>query len=210
MKKLFAVMSILCATYALRASTDYYVMFSVFSPGQIPVAKSSIDGVCLNLLYGEVQNINGLSFGIGGSRVREHMNGLQLNGGNVVGSAMAGAQFGLVNLIESDMVGFQCSLWNDVSVYGDGFQLGVCNTTSDFGGLQLGVVNITDKMAGCQIGLFNWECAASEKTAFSDCFYGLQLGLVNWAHQMRGVQVGLLNFIDDKSPFFFPFVNGRF
>ena len=54
MKKLFAVMSILCATYALRASTDYYVMFSVFSPGQIPVAKSSIDGVCLNLLYGEV------------------------------------------------------------------------------------------------------------------------------------------------------------
>ena len=152
MKKLFAVMSILCATYALRASSDYYVMFSVFSPGQIPVAKSSIDGVCLNLLYGEVQNINGLSVGVGCSRVREHMNGLQLNGGNVVGSAMAGAQLGLVNLIESDMAGFQCALWNDVSAYGNGFQLGVCNTASDFGGFQFSLVNITDKMAGFQLG----------------------------------------------------------
>ena len=210
MKKLFAVMSILCATYALQASTDYYVMFSVFSPGQIPVAKSSIDGVCLNLLYGEVQNINGLSFGIGCSRVRERMNGLQLNGGNVVGSAMAGAQLGFVNLIESDMAGFQCALWNDVSAYGDGFQLGVCNTASNFGGLQLGCVNIANKMTGCQLGLFNWESAASENTAASDHFCGLQLGLVNWAYQMRGVQIGLLNFIDGQRLFCFPFVNGRF
>lgn len=211
MKKLFAVMSVLCATYALQASTDYYVMFSVFSPGQIPVAKSSIDGVCLNLFYGEVQNINGLSLGIGGSRVREHMNGLQLNGGNVVGSAVAGAQLGFVNLVESDMVGFQCSMWNDVSAYGDGFQLGVCNTAGDLSGFQLGVVNITDNMTGCQIGIFNWESAASEKSAASDHFCGLQFGLVNWAYQLRGVQVGLLNFIDDnKGLFFFPFVNGRF
>lgn len=210
MKKLFAAMSILCATYALQASTDYYVMFSVFSPGQIPVAKSSIDGVCLNLLYGEVQNINGLSFGIGGSRVREHMNGLQFNGGNVVGSAMAGAQLGFVNLVESDMAGFQFSLWNDVSAYGDGFQLGVCNTVSDFEGFQLGFVNIANKMTGCQLGLFNWESIASESTASSDIFSGLQLGLINWADRINGVQVGLLNFIDDNGLYFFPFVNGRF
>ena len=38
MKKLFAAISVLCAAFALQASTDYYVMFSVFSPGQIPVA----------------------------------------------------------------------------------------------------------------------------------------------------------------------------
>jgi len=156
MKKLFAVMSILCATYALQASTDYYVMFSVFSPGQIPVAKSSIDGVCLNLLYGEVQNANGLSVGIGCSRMREHMYGLQFNGGNVVGSAMAGAQLGLVNLIDSDMAGFQCALWNDVTVGGAGFQLGVCNTAGEFGGLQLGLVNWADSMKGLQIGLLNF------------------------------------------------------
>ena len=186
MKKLFAVMSILCATCALQASTDYYVMFSVFSPGQIPVAKSSIDGVCLNLLYGEVQNINGLSLGTGCSRVREHMYGLQLNGGNVVGSAMGGAQLGLVNLIDSEMAGFQCALWNDVTVDGAGFQLGVCNTTGNFDGFQFSLVNITDKM------------------------FGFQLGLVNWADQMRGVQIGLLNFINDESLFCFPFVNGRF
>ena len=89
MKKLFAVMSILCATYALQASTDYYVMLSVFSPGQIPVAKSSIDGVHLHLIYGDVQNLNGFDFGLGCGRVREHMNGLQIGVLNFNGTGVA-------------------------------------------------------------------------------------------------------------------------
>ncbi len=156
MKKLIAALSILCAACVAQAHTDYYIMFAVFSPGQIPVAKSSIDGVCLNLFYGEVQNVNGLDFGLGCGRVRERMNGLQVNGGNVVGSAMVGAQLGLVNLVDTDMAGFQCSLWNDVSAYGDGFQLGICNTAGDFGGLQLGLVNWADSMKGVQIGLLNF------------------------------------------------------
>lgn len=156
MKKLIAALSVMCATCALHANTDYYVLLAVFSPGQIPVATSSIDGVCINLLYGEVQNANGFDFGVGCGHVREHMNGLQLNGGNVVGSAMAGAQLGLVNLVDGDMAGFQFSLWNDANVLGDGFQLGACNTAGEFNGLQLGLVNWASSMKGVQLGLLNF------------------------------------------------------
>jgi len=156
MKKLITALSILCASLALQAAySDYYIMLSVCAPGQIPIAKSSIDGVRLHLIYGDVQNLNGLDLGIGCGRVREHMNGLQIGGGNVVGTEVAGAQLGLVNLVDGDMAGFQFSLWNDVRAIGDGFQLGVCNTASEFNGLQLGLFNWANSMTGLQIGLVN-------------------------------------------------------
>ena len=157
MKKLITALSILCASFALQAAySDYYVMFSVCAPGQIPIAKSSINGVRLHLIYGDVQNLNGFDFGIGCGRVREHMNGLQIGGGNVVGTDIAGAQLGFVNLADGDMAGFQFSLWNDVRANGAGFQLGVCNTAGDFDGLQLGLVNWANSMTGLQIGLLNF------------------------------------------------------
>ena len=157
MKKLITALSILCASFALQAAySDYYVMLSVCAPGQIPIAKSSIDGIRLHLIYGDVQNINGLDLGIGCGRVREHMNGLQIGGGNVVGTGVAGAQLGFVNLADGDMAGFQFSLWNDVRADGDGFQLGICNTAGDFDGLQLGLVNWANTMTGVQIGLLNF------------------------------------------------------
>ena len=157
MKKLITALSILCASFALQAAySDYYVMLSVCAPGQIPIAKSSIDGVRLHLIYGDVQNLNGFDFGIGCGRVREHMNGLQIGGGNVVGTDVAGAQPGFVNPAAGDMAGFQFSLWNDVRANGAGFQLGVCNTAGDFAGLQLGIVNWADAMTGVQIGLLNF------------------------------------------------------
>ena len=157
MKKLITALSILCASFALQAAySDYYVMFSVCAPGQIPIAKSSINGVRLHLIYGDVQNLNGFDFGIGCGRVREHMNGLQIGGGNVVSTDVAGAQLGFVNLADGDMAGFQLSLWNDVRANGDGCQLGVCNTAGDFAGLQLGLVNWANSMTGLQIGLLNF------------------------------------------------------
>ena len=157
MMKLITALSILCASFALQAAySDYYVMLSVCAPGQSPIAKSSIDGVRLHLIYGDVQNLNGFDFGICCCRVREHMNGLQIGGGNVVGTDVAGAQLGFVNLADGDLAGFQFSLWNDVRADGDGFQLGVCNTAGDFDGLQLGLVNWANTMTGVQIGLLNF------------------------------------------------------
>jgi len=83
MKKLLTVLTVLCASLALQAAySDYYIMLSVCAPGQIPIAKSSVDGVRLHLIYGDVQNLNGLDLGLGCGRVREHMNGLQIGGGN--------------------------------------------------------------------------------------------------------------------------------
>ena len=157
MKKLITALSILCASLALQAAySDYYLMFSVCAPGQIPIAKSSIDGFRLHLIYGDVQNLNGFDFGFGCGRVREHMNGLQIGGGNVVGTGVAGAQIGLVNLADGDMAGVQLSLWNDVRANGDGLQLGICNTAGDFAGLQVGLVNWANSMTGAQIGLLNF------------------------------------------------------
>ncbi len=157
MKKLITALTVLCASFALQAAyTDYHVMLSVCAPGQIPIAQSSIDGVRLHLIYGDLQNLNGFDFGIGCGRVREYMNGLQIGGGNVVGKNVAGAQLGFVNLVGGDMAGFQFSLWNDVRTNGDGFQLGVCNTAGDFDGLQLGLVNWSNTMTGVQVGLLNF------------------------------------------------------
>ena len=157
MKKLITALTVLCASFALQAGyTDYHVMLSVCAPGQIPIAKSSVDGVRLHLIYGDVQNFNGFDFGIGCGRVREHMNGLQIGGCNVVDTDMAGAQFSFVNLVESDMAGVQLSFWNDAHAHGAGVQLGMCNTAGDFDGLQLGLINWADTMTGIQIGLLNF------------------------------------------------------
>ena len=157
MKKLITALSILCASFALQAAySDYYVMFSVCAPGQIPIAKSSIDGVRLHLIYGDVQNLNGFDFGVGCGRVREHMNGLQVGSCNVVDTDVMGVQLGLINLVDSDMGGVQLSLWNDAHAHGAGVQLGICNAAGDFDGLQLGLVNWADTMTGIQIGLLNF------------------------------------------------------
>ena len=53
MKKLLTALMILAAAATLKASTEGYVMLSVFSPGQIPIAATSLNGVRLNALYGE-------------------------------------------------------------------------------------------------------------------------------------------------------------
>ena len=77
MKKLLTALMLLAAATTLNAATDGYIMLSVFSPGQIPIATTSLDGVRLNIIYGECQNINGLDVGLVG-RVRENANGLQI------------------------------------------------------------------------------------------------------------------------------------
>lgn len=156
MKKLLMALAMFCATFALQAEVDGYAMLSVFSPGQLPVPVTSIYGVRFNLIYGECQNLNGLDLGIVG-RVREHANGLQICGGNVIGTDVSGAQLGLVNLVESDFAGFQLALWNDVGGHASGFQCGLWNEIGAHGaGFQLGLVNRAKSLSGLQIGLLNF------------------------------------------------------
>ena len=144
MKKLLTALMILAAAATLKASTEGYVMLSVFSPGQIPIAATSLNGVRLNALYGECQNLNGIDVGVFG-RVRENVNGLQVSAVSSVGTDVVGAQLGLVNVVEADFVGFQLALWNDVGATAKGFQLGLVNRANMLEGLQIGLLNFIDE-----------------------------------------------------------------
>ena len=144
MKKLLTALMILAAAMSLKASTDGYVMLSVFSPGQIPIATTSLDGVRLSLIYGECQNLNGVDVGLVG-RVRENMNGLQVAAASSVGTDVAGAQLGLLNFVEADYSGFQLGLWNDVGGAVAGFQLGLVNFAGQLKGLQVGLLSVIEE-----------------------------------------------------------------
>lgn len=144
MKKLLTALMILAAAATLKASTEGYVMLSVFSPGQIPIAATSLNGVRLNALYGECQNLNGVDVGVFG-RVRENVNGLQVSAVSSVGTDVVGAQLGIVNVVEADFVGFQLALWNDVGATAKGFQLGLVNRANMLEGLQIGLLNFIDE-----------------------------------------------------------------
>ena len=141
MKKILIAAVIAFAAVSLRADADGYFMLSVFSPGQLPPASSTIYGARLSLIYGDCHELYGVDFGAAGS-VREHMNGAQLNL--------------FWNGIGTDMAGFQLGVANTVEGYFAGLQLGLVNVADELYGCQIGLVNVTTHLYGCQIGLLNF------------------------------------------------------
>ena len=167
MKKILMALMVFAAAASLKANTEGYVMLSVFHPGQIPIATTSLDGIRINLIYGECQNLNGFDFGISG-RVRERMNGFQLAGCNLIGTDANGVQFAFANYVESDFAGFQLGLWNCIGGMGSGFQLGVWNEALKFSGFEMGIVNWSGAVNGFQLGIVNRDDAV-EVFAGEDC-----------------------------------------
>lgn len=143
MKKLLTIVLILAAMASLKVDANQYAMLSVFAPGQIPMAQEHLDGVRLNIIYGECMSMNGFDVGLIG-RTRERFNGFQLAACSSVGTDAAGFQLGLFNLVEQDYAGFQLSLWNYVGGTCDGFQLGLVNWAGRLNGLQIGLLNFVD------------------------------------------------------------------
>ena len=141
MKKILIAAVIAFAAVSLRADADGYFMLSVFSPGQLPPASSTIYGARLSLIYGDCHELYGVDFGATGS-VRERMNGAQLNL--------------FWNGVGTDMAGFQCGVANTVEGYFAGLQLGLVNVADELYGCQIGLVNVTTHLYGCQIGLLNF------------------------------------------------------
>lgn len=197
MKKVLAALMIFAAAASAQANTDGYVMLSVFYPGQIPIATTSLDGMRMNIIYGECQNINGFDIGISG-RVRERMNGLQIAGANLIGTDANGAQLALVNYIESDFAGCQVGVWNCIGGEGKGFQLGVYNDVAKFSGFQMGIVNWAHAFNGFQLGLVNY--ASKLKDEMRGNF--VQVGLVN----INGTAVNAENG-EREAKYVLPFVN---
>lgn len=155
MKKLLTMCAVLCSACVLQAEADYYAMVSLWSPGQIPTSTSvRIDGVRLGVFYGDCARLNGLDVVVGGARVRERFNGLQVAGVFSRTVNVAGAQIGFANFVENEFYGAQFGAWNH-SQHGYGAQFGVVNTAAYFAGFQLGVFNWADDLDGLQLGLVN-------------------------------------------------------
>ncbi len=155
MKKLLMAIAILCSVPALCAEPDYYATLCAWSPGQIPMASSSVIwGVRGTLFYGDLARLNGLDLAIGANRTRERFNGLAIAGVFNRANSAAGWQIGFANVVETGFSGFQLGAWNHAGA-GYGTQWGVVNTAGYFAGLQLGLLNWAGDLDGLQLGLVN-------------------------------------------------------
>lgn len=143
MKKLL-MMIMIAAIASLNANAGHYAMVSAFAPGQIPIADEQVNGVRINLIYGDCMSVNGLDVGLIG-RTRARFNGLQIAGCSVVGTDMAGCQLGLLNFVDTGFSGFQFSLWNDVGGTARGLQIGLVNFANDLKGAQIGLLNLINE-----------------------------------------------------------------
>ena len=113
-------------------------MLSLFTPAQVPSPDWEVQGLRVNLLYGECVNLYGLDLGVV-NRLEGEMICLQAGLVNLSGKQFTGLQLGLVNY--SDRV--------------KALQVGLYNGGDDISGLQIGLINNVRIMRGCQLGLIN-------------------------------------------------------
>lgn len=212
MKKFVFAVSLFAAVAAFAEKTP--VMFSLFTPVQVPSRAYDVTGFRLSLLYGDCKNFTGLDIGVvdhtGGD-----FTGIQIGGVNVVDDRFLGGQLGLVNWNSHDV-----REWDKVST---GAQIGVLNYAGSFCGLQDGIVNVTgDKFSGLQSGFVNFthdllgaQCGGYivfGVNVASGKVRGCQIGLFNYAEEMEsGLQIGIVNVISRNGWLpVLPIVNGHF
>lgn len=214
MKKLVFAACLFAAAAAFAETTP--VMFSLFTPVQVPSRAYDVTGFRLSLLYGDCKNFAGLDIGVvdhtGGD-----FTGIQIGGVNVIDDRLLGGQVGLVNWNSSEV-----REWDKIST---GAQIGLLNYAGSFCGLQGGVVNFTgDSFTGLQSGFFNLTRDMKGLQCGGACFgligvnvvsgtmRGCQVGLVNYAEEMGcGLQIGIVNIIARNGWLpVLPIVNGRF
>lgn len=129
------------------------VMFSLFTPVQLPGEDFDVGGFRLDLLWGTCCNFDGLDIGVVGL-AKNHANGLCVNVVTYAGGDGIGLDVGGVNYFGGDFIGAQIGLANWVES-GDLVQIGVLNRAYDARGHQIGLVNSAQHFEGVQIGLVN-------------------------------------------------------
>ena len=213
MKKLVLAACLIAAGAAMSETTP--VMFSLFTPVQVPSRAYDVTGFRLSLLYGDCKNFKGLDIGVV-DHTGGNFTGIQIGGVNVVDDRFLGGQVGLVNWNSSDV-----REWDRQSI---GAQFGGINYAGTFCGYQGGLVNICgDKFTGLQGGFVNCtrdldglQCGASwliiGVNFASGKVRGCQIGLFNYAEEMEsGLQIGFVNVISRGGWLpVLPIVNGRF
>lgn len=114
------------------------LMVSVYTPLQLPLKPgvpitNAVNGLRINLLYGNVDFLKGLDVGVC----------------NIVNRSATALQIGVINQSDS-FRGWQLGVINASSVF-KGFQLGLINYTDAGRGVQIGLININ---ADTDVGFF--------------------------------------------------------
>lgn len=163
--------------------------FSFWAPDlQLVDASEDINGLRINLVYGENNNVTGLDLGIIGV-THGDFKGFAWNLGNSVNGNATGILWqGFYGNIDGRFAGWQ-DAW-------------IARLKGESAGLQTALVGLVEgSLRGVQVGLFN---KANEVR-------GLQLGFVNWAENLHGVQIGLINYAKNSDLFpVLPIVNWSF
>lgn len=197
----------------LQAQTDtiHAVRFSIFDPVTLPPRAGNNGSVfSLHLFYGRGASVHGVDIGLGVSRIRGYVNGLQtgmvlVNGPGTFRGIQAGLLFnsnrgpfkgvqlgGNWSLQKGDMRGWQFSWFGNTITSGSmyGAQLShLWNHAGRYGhGLQfaLGVNSSYEGYMGVQVSLIG-------NMVFGQ-MHGVQWSMgVNWAGRSNGLQMGLVN-----------------
>ena len=206
---------------------------SLAAPLQVPTSNVTIDGLRLNLIYGDHYGVNGLDIGFAGTS-RANANGLQLDvaaGWDVFD--FNGCQIaGLGNAVLGNARGFQLAgAINFVRGGFTGFQLAPFNFDGASTGMQVGAININKGLSyGLQVGAYNgnpneyhgWSVGAVNCTDRMDGLQlgviniavqtgnGIQIGVINSAAVYSGVQIGVLNLIGNGDLPIMPILNANF
>ena len=155
---------------------------ALFDPVQLFSRETDVNGLRLNLIYGDNRTVRGLDAGVA-NWVEGDQTGIQIGLHNNCKGQSTGLQSGLVNWGERGMAGMQiASLVNRVK--------------GTMTGIQVSGANSAYGLRGCQVALFN---GATDMRGF-------QLGVVNIA-EGSGVQIGLVNLNRNGFLPFFPIIN---
>ncbi|UJF18874.1 phaC PHA synthase [Vibrio sp. SS-MA-C1-2] len=180
-KRTLAAALLLSSPLAMADSAG--AMFSSVDGFNAP-AKSSVSGVRLAMLHGEVSELKGVDFSILGMSETNTTTGLNFGlffGASKVNTSMTGASLGLFN-------------WNTGQT--NGLNFGLVNMTNNVKGLNFGTINYSEGNTLVDFGLGN---ISQEST--------VQFGFFNMTKKIDGVQIGLLNCADNGFLKCFPIIN---
>lgn len=135
-------------------------MFSLATPLQVPPDTWDVNGLRLNILYGECQNFAGLDISGLVGRTRGRADGILLSlVANIVNGDGTSLAIAPVNYMEGSYAGLQIGVANIASFRpnceAEAWQIGVFNSANYIRGFQLGVINHAHDMIGIQLGLIN-------------------------------------------------------
>lgn len=183
MNKLISILAVSAAVAAPAAFADGApVMFSSLNDFNTPAA-SSVSGVRVAALHGQVDEVTGLDLAIFGLSETEKTTGVNFGifGAAKVNQEMKGASLGFLNWMSGDMTGAN---------------LGAVNITNNVKGANLSFVNYSEGNTMVDLGAANFSDTST-----------VQVGIFNKTAKIEGVQVGLINCADNGFFKCFPLIN---